>query len=149
MSLRTRRQRKPLAVLFIGYRNSHQFDPHHREDLKAFADNAALALKDTWLLRLYREVARIGQEINQNLETPEILFKKLNAEVSDIIDTSYFFALIVDQPQTDSMALYVSERGEYKTWEVDRNYPTFYDEQSRLIQRYSEQADTSARDSNS
>lgn len=140
VSLRTRRQRKPLAVLFIGYRESREFDPHLWEDLKAFADHAALTLKDTWLLRRYREVARIGQEINQNLETPETLFKKLSAEVADIIDTSYFFALMVDQPHTDSVAFYVSERGKYKSWEGDRDHPTFHEDQSKLIQRYSEEA---------
>jgi hypothetical protein len=51
-------------------------------------------LKNTWLLRRYHEVSRIGQEINLSLEdTYESLFEKLHQKLADIVDTSYFLSI--------------------------------------------------------
>jgi GAF domain-containing protein len=139
VSLLTPRRHKPLAVLLIGYRGRHRFDSTAQEDLKSFAAHAALTLKDTWLLHRYREVARIGQEISQNLETHEILFEKLTTGIADIINTSYFFMLAVYQPQTKTVGLYMSERGKYRVQEVTRDFPIFDERHSRLVRRYTEE----------
>lgn len=111
--LLTRGERRPLAVLCLAFRG--RWRPRFSGSrLKVFADQLGDTLQTTWLLRRYREVVRIGQEINQELQTYEILFNKLHGEMADILDTSHFFMLGIHQPQTNTLDLYMNEKGVYK-----------------------------------
>jgi len=139
VTLRNSQHHKPLAILFIGYNSSRLFSATEQEDLQSFAKHAAATMKNTWLLRRYHEVARIGQEINQELESHEILFRKLSEGIADIIDTSYFFTLAVYQPQATTVDLYLSEKGRYRHIQVKNDFPTFQEKQSKLIRSYSQQ----------
>lgn len=90
------------------------------------------------------EVIRIGQVINQELVSPEHLFKTLQTEASNILDTTYFFMLSVYQPQTNTMDLYMADRGEYKTEEsgqVEGACKYVLDKKRHLlIEHYTEEA---------
>ena len=114
LALRTPRHSRPLAVLYINFRSRHAFDDDEQALARLFAHQAATILQTTWFLRRYGEVARIGQEINQEVESARSLFEKLQAHVSGILDTSYFFMLAVYQPQTDRCDLYMVEEGQYR-----------------------------------
>jgi GAF domain-containing protein len=106
------RQNKPLAVLYLNFRQPRTFatDEYHLLDM--CARQSSLVLQHTRLLRRYREIARIGREINEELETTETLFKKLQQHIGGILDTNYGFVLAIYQPQTDSLDLYITEAGQ-------------------------------------
>ncbi|MFN0111028.1 MAG: GAF domain-containing protein [Blastocatellia bacterium] len=145
--LRSRKSRKPFAVLFIGYHKPHTFDAAEQSNLKSFAEHAAQVLKNAWLLRRYHEVGRIGQELNLNLEEPlETLFENLHKQLADIVDTSYFMMLAIHQPRrpvaTDHSAevkfvdMYMWERGEVKVRRLPPEYPIFQSDSPKLIRHY-------------
>src|SRR5258708_15372535 len=77
LALYTKYGSRPLGVLYLGFKDSRRFNSEDRELLQIFADQASYILQATWLVRRYREVARIGQEINEGLTTVPILFQKL------------------------------------------------------------------------
>jgi len=81
--------------------------------LELFIDQAALALQNTWFLHRYWAVADIGQQINQDLETPEKLFSWLHKKIAEILDTSDAFTLAVYQPQTNFLDMHISDKGRY------------------------------------
>ncbi|HYX72305.1 MAG TPA: hypothetical protein VE732_06015, partial [Nitrososphaera sp.] len=56
-------------------------------------------------------MARIGHEINQELETVDLLFQKLYTHVAAILDVNYCFMLAVYQPQSDSLDFHLVEHG--------------------------------------
>jgi GAF domain-containing protein len=61
---------------------------------------------------VYRELARIGHEINHELETVDVLFQKLYSHVANILDVNYCFMLAVYQPQSDSLDFHLVEQGQ-------------------------------------
>jgi GAF domain-containing protein len=71
------------------------------------------------LLRRYEEVAKIGQEINHELSTPGVLFQKLHKRVGSVLDTSDAFLLAIYQPQTNTLDMYMDDRGQYLIREND------------------------------
>jgi GAF domain-containing protein len=115
IAVRTLRHNKPLAALFLGFREPRLVEEGELARLREFGNRSGLVLKTTWLLRRYREVVSLGQKISHDLESPEILFRKLEEEVYDILDTSHFFMLAVHQPSTDTLDMYMSEKGQYKS----------------------------------
>lgn len=148
--LRSRRSRKPFAVLFIGSHKPHTFDAAEQSNLKSFAEHAAQVLKNTWLLRRYHEVGRIGQDLNLNLEEPlETLFEKLHKQLAVIVDTSYFMMLAIHQPrgpvskehaaEVKFVDMYMWERGEVKVRQLPPDYPVFLRNTPKLIRHYDEE----------
>ena len=93
LALREHRSQESLATLYIDFRQVQDFDQSVRSRLQTFAEQAASLLQTTWLLARFREVGRIGSEINQELDTVENLFQKLVRHVAGIFDISYFFML--------------------------------------------------------
>jgi len=112
LPLRMKFRQKPLGVLYINSRRPLYFNPDDYELFQLFADQASFILQEAWLLRRYQEVARIGQEINHELSTADILFEKLQKRVATILDTSYGFLLAVYQPQTNTLDLYLEDEGQ-------------------------------------
>ncbi len=108
ITLYTKQRQDPLAVLYLGFRQSRQLAPTEESALKALVSQASSALESVWLLGRYRSVVRIGQKLNLRLGGPRELFEKLNEEVASIIDTSYFFMLAVYQPQSNKLDRYFS-----------------------------------------
>jgi GAF domain-containing protein len=106
---------KPLAVLYLGFKEPRQFGSSEREQWHLFVDQASLALQNAWFTYRHQEIARIGYEMNQEAETVETLFKKLHKDVADLIDISHFFMLAIYQPQTNGFDLLLSERGQYRS----------------------------------
>src|SRR6266446_10288993 len=69
LALRTRHRQRPLGVIYLDFRRPREFSSTDRECFRIFAVQAAFLLQETWLAHHYEEVARIGQEANQNLAT--------------------------------------------------------------------------------
>ncbi|HET7639683.1 MAG TPA: GAF domain-containing protein, partial [Ktedonobacteraceae bacterium] len=90
-------------------RQQREFTPDDHNLLQIFADQASFILQETWLLRRYKKVAHIGQEINQELATIDELFQKLKTHVASILDTSHALVLSVYQPQSNTFNLYMQE----------------------------------------
>ena len=109
LALHIPNSKKPLGVLYINFRQQREFTPDDRNLLQIFADQASFILQETWLLRRYKKVAHIGQEINQELATIDELFQKLKTHVASILDTSHALVLSVYQPQSNTFNLYMQE----------------------------------------
>jgi len=111
LALRTSYRPKPLGVLYVNFRHPQQFNLHDRELFQLFAEQTSFILQETWLLRRQQEVARIGQEINQELDTVTLLFQKLQKHAAGILDISHTLLLSVYQRQTNTAELYLQEEG--------------------------------------
>lgn len=106
-------QRKPLAVIYIHFRQPRQFLARERELLQLFADQAALLAQATWCLHRYWEVARIGQTINHDFATPELLFTSVQRHIATILDTHHAFTLAMYHPETHRVDLLSMEQGRF------------------------------------
>ena len=109
LALRLRNRQKQLGVLYLNFRQRQQFSSADHELFQLFADQASFILQETWLLQRYQAVARIGEEINHELATVDILFQKLQKHVMSILDIGYALLLAVYQPQTNALDLYIEE----------------------------------------
>ncbi len=103
---------KPLGVLYLNFRASQHFSHDDYELFQIFAEQSSYILQETWLVRRYREVARIGQEINQELATVETLFQKLYQHVSGILDISYTLSLALSMFPTNMHDIHMFNKGE-------------------------------------
>jgi GAF domain-containing protein len=102
---------KPLGILYLYFKQQRHFTAAGLGLLQFFADRASLLLQETWLLRRYRKVARIGQEINQDISTVDELFEKLQRLVAGILDIRHAFSLAIYHSQTNAIDLYMQEEG--------------------------------------
>ena len=103
---------KPLGVLYLDFKDPQHFSPDDHELFQLFAGQASYILQETWLVRRYREVARMGQEINQELATVEVLFQKLQQHVTGILDVSYTLLLAIYLSPINMLKIYMYEEGE-------------------------------------
>jgi GAF domain-containing protein len=113
LAMRTRHRHRPLGVIYLDFRQPREFTPTDRESFKNFAIQAALLLQEVWLENHLEEIARIGQEINHNLDTVEGLFQHLQTYVKAILDDSHMLLLAVYQPQTNTVDFHVKAQGTY------------------------------------
>src|SRR5258707_9041028 len=111
LALYTKYGSRPLGVLYLGFKDSRRFNSEDRELLQIFADQASYILQATWLVRRYREVARIGQEINEGLTTVPILFQKLQQHVAGILDVSHTFLLAIYISPMNTLEVYMRDEG--------------------------------------
>jgi len=111
LSLHRRQDQHPLGVLYLHYRQPQLFSHDERNLFEVFAEQASFLLQETWLLLRYQKVAQIGQEINHDLATAEVLFQKLKKGVPSIVDTQHTLLLAVHQSHTDKLELHVEEEG--------------------------------------
>ena len=103
---------KPLGVLYLDFKNPQRFSPDDHELFQIFAEQASYILQETWLVRRYREVARIGQEINQELASVDILFQKLHQHVAGILDVSSTLLLALYLSPINLLEIYIYDDGE-------------------------------------
>jgi GAF domain-containing protein len=111
LSLRLRPDARPFGFLLLMFQQVQAFDQQDDKILAFCAQQASQILQETWLLYRYKEVARIGQEINQELSTPETLFEKLHALVTDILDAHHAFYLALYHPTTNTRDVYITDEG--------------------------------------
>src|SRR5258706_3114411 len=97
LAMRTRHRHRPLGVIYLDFRQPRTFTPTDREGFKNFAIQAALLLQGAWLEKHLEEIARIGQEINHNLDTVDDLFSHLQTYVDAVLDDSHLLLLAVYQ----------------------------------------------------
>jgi GAF domain-containing protein len=113
LALQMRYRQKPLGVLYINFRQKQRFSDDDHELFQLFAEQASYILQETWLLRRYQEVARIGQEINQEHATADILFQRLQKHIAGIVDTSHLLLLAIYHQQTNTLDLYLEQDGTF------------------------------------
>ncbi len=119
LALQLRNRQKPLGVLYLNFKQKRQFSSADQELFQVFIDQASFILQETWLLRRYQAVAHIGEEINNELATVDILFQKLQKHLVDILDINHALLLAVYQPQTNTLDLYLEEEGHFILREND------------------------------
>lgn len=107
----TKREKKPMAVLLLGYRRRRTLRKIEKDILKLFTDQWLPVLENVWLLGRYREVVKIGQDINQTLKEPGELFEHLFARVSKILNTEYFFMLGIYHQPNKTMDYHLAYQG--------------------------------------
>ncbi|MEO1082711.1 MAG: hypothetical protein AAFY88_00570 [Acidobacteriota bacterium] len=106
LAVREARRKKPLAILYLGYVEPRTFDADQKKALIKFARLASTSLQSTWLLRRYKQVARIGFEINRELRTIEDLFEKLAQKTPRLIDVPGLFCLAIYSWQRDEATFF-------------------------------------------
>jgi GAF domain-containing protein len=111
IALHTKREKKPMAVLILGFRKRRTFKQLDSDLLKLFVDRWSPILENVWLLGRYREVVKIGQEINQTLEEPRDLFEQLFENVSKILNTKYFFMLAAYHQPNETIDYHTAYHG--------------------------------------
>lgn len=112
MALYDKYHHKALGVIYINFFQPQHFNNSDQEFFQFFAEQTSYVLQEAWLIQRYREVAHIGQEINQELSSVEALFQKLQKHVNSILNTSYMFRLTVYQPETNVLDSYLCEQGQ-------------------------------------
>lgn len=113
-ALRVRPGASPVGVLYLAFHQPLTFYPADYDLIQIFARQTCFVLQDTWLLHCYREVARIGQEINQDLSTPEALFQKLRAMVPNILNSTHALLFSINSRTTGEQSLYLVDEGIYQ-----------------------------------
>jgi GAF domain-containing protein len=112
IALHTPQRKRPLAVLYLNSRQKHLFDRNTRQNLHQFALLAAPLLQEVWLSWRYREISRIGYEINQELSDMHHLFERLSSHIGNIINSSDTLQLAVYHSQNDTWDVYRKIIGE-------------------------------------
>lgn len=110
--LHTQREQRPVAVLILGFKQPRKFSESDRGLFDLLVTQYSPILENIWLLGRYREVVRIGQEINQTLIEPRALFEHLYKKVSTILHTKYFLMLGVYHHENNTIDYHMAYRGE-------------------------------------
>src|SRR5947207_3648152 len=111
-ALRTRHRKRPLAMLYLNYRQKNTLSRREQQNLRQFALLAATLLQEAWLSWRYREISRIGYEINHELSDVNNLFKHLCRHIGNIVNSSDTFQLTIYQSQTDTWDIYRETNGQ-------------------------------------
>src|SRR5207248_2045717 len=77
LALRMRYHQRAPGVLYLYFKQQRPFNAEELELFHFFASQASLILQETWLQLRHQIVAHIGQDINHELATIDILFQKL------------------------------------------------------------------------
>lgn len=117
-ALQTRHRKRPLGVIYLDFKEPREFSSADCESFRNFAVQASFLLQEAWLAHHYENVARIGQEINQDLATAEEIFKILERYVKSVLDDSHTLLLAISNPQTKTLDIHL--RGDGYKIRVDR-----------------------------
>ncbi|MBE0680524.1 MAG: GAF domain-containing protein [Anaerolineales bacterium] len=117
----TKRHARPLAVIYLDYKKPKKFDKKFQSELKTFIEIASSELQNTWFIRRYREIAKIGQDINENLESIDRVFEKVFTGIRGILDVGYYFSLAMYNLHRNDADLFLVEEG--KKVAKKQNYP--------------------------
>ena len=115
ISLYTKRHDKPLAVMYLDYRKARKFSGDFINDLRLFAELASSELQSTWFIRRYREIAKIGQDINENFEDIQQMFGSVFEHIKGILDVGFYFSLATYDFRKNKADLYLVDKGKHKT----------------------------------
>ncbi|HEU5227244.1 MAG TPA: GAF domain-containing protein, partial [Ktedonobacteraceae bacterium] len=111
LSLCIKDRQKTLGTLYLSYQEPQVFSRADAEHFQIFADQVSLVLQEAWLRQRYREVARIGQDINHELSDENIIFAKLKNHIGSILDADYALMLAVYKLQSRKLDIYQAEEG--------------------------------------
>lgn len=113
LPLRIQHNQKPLGIVILYFKQqpSLRRDFESQEKLfQIFSTQASFILQETWLLRRHQQVARIGQEVNQEPSDVRTLFERLQRHIAGILDTSDSLMLVTYEPQTKMIDIYLKEK---------------------------------------
>lgn len=143
LSLYNRQTRKPFGLLYLIYQQKQTLSDADREFLQNFADQVSSLLQSAWLQHRYREVARIGQEINDDLSSDvATLFRKLKDYIGPILNANHALLLTVLQPETKTLEVYYAQQGQEifnfawpfegaSKYVIEQNTPLFIHQKSK------------------
>lgn len=130
VTLRTVRTDKPLAVLYVDFREPRKLPEGLEDSLPRFAGLASRELQITWFLRRYQWVGQIGQRINRRVLSEVELFEELSERVARIIDTSGCVVWGHHRPSRRTLDLHVGSTVR-RDCEVDSSLGRFLEGQGR------------------
>jgi GAF domain-containing protein len=108
--LYARDSKRPLARLYLDFRQAHDFSAEEQGLLELLADYSSLILHELWLLRRGREVIRIGHTINEKLGTVDALFRELQVSLEGVLDISHVFVLVACHTLSGRVDIYLGEK---------------------------------------
>ncbi len=106
LPLRIRGRQIPLGVVYIMFRECLSFNESDDECFQIVTDQISFLVERVWRQQRYRELARIGQDINHELSDSDTLFKMLKNHIGSIVDANYALLLAVYQPQGRTLDIY-------------------------------------------
>lgn len=109
--LRIRESQKPLAVVYIDFREKHTWNHTDQDLLALFGQQASQLLQSIWFLRRYREISKAGQAINQKVEKVADLVHALRPHLKDVIEIEHCFLLAIRQPKDAKLRVFGSIDG--------------------------------------
>ncbi len=111
LALSSKSRKRPLGIITFYFKYPREFSENDLETFRAYVKSASFLLQATWQECHYEEVARIGQNINHHLATPEDIFRELNSFIKNILDESHTLLLAVYHQQTGLIGFYREEAG--------------------------------------
>ena len=144
IAMRTMHRSRPLGVIYLDFKQPKKFSSADYESFRIFAVQASFLLQETWLENNLIEIARIGQDINHDLDTVDDLFQHLQTFVDAILDNTHMLLLAVYQPQTNTVDFHVRAQGTYSFINSPLNGATKHTidtQESFFIRHLSEQKD--------
>lgn len=111
LPLSTQRPQRQLGMLYLIYQQEQALSETDRNFLQTTATHISAFLKGIWMQYRYREVARIGQEINHELSDIKLLFEKLKSRIGTILDANHALLLAIYQPQAKTLEVYQAQQG--------------------------------------
>jgi GAF domain-containing protein len=109
--LYTPHHKRPLAVIYLDYKKRKQFDEKYQSALHTFIEFGSAELKNTWFVRRYRDIAKIGQEVNENLDNLECVFDRVFEHIKGIVDVGNYFSFANYDIQRNNVDLYLVDKG--------------------------------------
>lgn len=135
-ALYTNPSRRPMAVLYIDYRQPRQYSPEDRNFFHVFVNIAQNLLQQTWMLYRYSAMTQIGVTINQDLSSIDEIFKILVEHTADILDVSGTFVMVSTRFRGREFDFYIHRDGEY-TRQLHNPFEGFcrwmFEHQERLL----------------
>lgn len=115
----TSRLKTPLAVVYLDYKKNKKFGKKFQAEIAAFIKFASVELQSAWFIRRYREITRVGQDINESFENIDDMFDRVYKHLRGILDVNYSFSLLNYDSQAKKADLYLIEEGNKQ---VKKNY---------------------------
>jgi GAF domain-containing protein len=106
LPLRIRGRQIPLGVVYIMFPKCLSFNDSDDECFQIVTDQISSLVERVWRRQRYRELARIGQDINHELADIDTLFRMLKNHIGSIVDANYALLLAVYQPQDRTLDIY-------------------------------------------
>lgn len=104
-----------IGVLYVNFRTPHRFPTHERFVIRAFAEQAAIAVRKARLLEQFTILNDMAQRLNRSAQRGDF-FQTVYQEVSRLLNTEYF--VITRYHETaETIDLWMMEQGKERLLE--------------------------------